>query len=168
MPWGTHRSNTTVELRQILDDELVDNYRIVQNNVFNSASQIHLGATKRGNEIWINRDLWDCDIKILTGFIEPHFFAGFSGGGKAIMPGMAGMATIISNHSVKMIANPNATWGTTWSNPIWEEIHEIASMVEKKFLVNVTLNRNKEITGIFCGDLDEAHSRGCEFVKKPA
>jgi len=163
---GTHRFNTTEELHQILDDELIDNYQIIQNNAFDPASQIHLGTTKRGNEILLNRDLWDCDVKILTGFIEPHFFAGFSGGGKAIMPGMAGLATILGNHSPEMIADPDATWGITWGNPIWEEIHEIALMVKRKFLVNVTLNKNKEITGIFCGDLDEAHSRGCEFVKK--
>jgi lactate racemase len=163
---GTHRPNTADELREILGDELVDTFRIVQNNAFNSASQICLGTTRRGKEIWLNRDLFECDVKILTGFIEPHFFAGFSGGGKAIMPGMAGLSTILSNHNAEMIADPNATWGTTWGNPIWEEIHEIALMIERKFLVNVTLNKNKEITGIFCGDLDEAYSKGCEFVKR--
>ncbi|MGD0610890.1 MAG: nickel-dependent lactate racemase [Anaerolineales bacterium] len=163
---GTHRFNTKDELRQMLDDELVDNYRIIQNNAFDPAAQIHLGTTKRGHEIWLNRELLDCDVKILTGFIEPHFFAGFSGGGKAIMPGMAGLVTILGNHSAQMIADPNATWGITWGNPIWEEVREIALMVERIFLVNVTLNKNKEITGMFCGELGEAHSRGCEFVKK--
>jgi nickel-dependent lactate racemase len=152
----------------MLDDDLVDHYRIIQNNAFDPASQIHLGVTKRGHEIWMNRDLWECDIKILTGFIEPHFFAGFSGGGKAIMPGMAGLKTILGNHGAQMIADPNASWGITWGNPIWEEVHEIASLVEKTFLVNVTLNQEKEITGIFCGDLNAAHAMGCEFVKRTA
>jgi lactate racemase len=165
---GTHRPNTTDELRQMLGDELVDNYRIIQNNAFDPATQTSLGTTTREHEIWLNRDLLDCDVKILTGFIEPHFFAGFSGGGKAIMPGMAGLVTILGNHSAQMIADPNASWGITQGNPIWEEVREIALMVNRTFLVNVTLNKNKEITGIFCGKLDEAHSRGCEFVKKTA
>ncbi len=165
---GSHRPNSEAELRRMLGDELVDRYRIVQNNAYDPSGQILLGTSSQGHEIWLNRELWECDVKILTGFIEPHFFAGFSGAGKAVMPGMAGLLTILGNHSARMIADPRASWGITRGNPIWEEIQEIASKVERKFLVNVTLNKNKELTGVYCGDLAEAHAAGCEFVKKTA
>jgi nickel-dependent lactate racemase len=163
---GTHRANTMDEMRALLDDQLVNDYRIVQNNWFDPTTQVSLGMTKTGNEIWINRDLFECDLKILTGFIEPHFFAGFSGGGKAVMPGMAGLSTVQRNHSSAMIGHPRSTWGVTKGNPIWEEINEAAHKVSRAFLVNVTLNKNKEITGVYCGDLDEAHKIGCAAVKE--
>jgi lactate racemase len=165
---GTHRPNTDVELRAILDDELVENYRIVQNDCFDFSSQTNLGKTSFGHDVWINRELFECDLKILTGFIEPHFFAGFSGGGKAAMPGMAGITTILGNHGANMISHPKSTWGITFGNPIWEEINEVAHKVGRIFLVNVALNRNREICGVFCGDLDKAHQTGCDAVKKSA
>ena len=165
---GTHRPNTDVELREMLGDELVDRYRIVQNNAFDPSTQIGLGRSTFGHEVWINRELFDCDVKILTGFIEPHLFAGFSGGGKAVMPGMGGQRMVLGNHDAKMIASPNATWGITHGNPIWEEVQQVAGMVGKTFLVNVTLNKHKQITGVFAGELSEAHAAGCAFVKSTA
>ncbi len=165
---GTHRRNTEAELRGMLGDALVDAYRIVQNDAFDPASQVRLGASSRGHEIWLNRELMACDLKILTGFIEPHFFAGFSGGGKAIMPGMAGQRTVLGNHDAGMIADPRATWGVTRGNPIWEEVREVALRAGRLFLVNVTLNCDQQITGVFAGDLDEAHAAGCAFVKGTA
>jgi nickel-dependent lactate racemase len=165
---GTHRPNTQEELRGMLGDKLVDNYRIVQNNAFDQATQVHLGITQRGHEIWLNREFVESDAKILTGFIEPHFFAGFSGGGKMVMPGMAGQRTVLGNHDAGMIADPQATWGITRGNPIREEIREVALRVNPTFMLHVTLNRDKEITGIFGGDLDAAHAAGCAFVKKTA
>jgi nickel-dependent lactate racemase len=165
---GTHRPNTEAELRSMLGDAPVDGYRIVQNNAFDPSTQVHLGVTARGHEVWINRALVECDVKILTGFIEPHLFAGFSGGGKALMPGMAGQRTVLGNHDAGMIGHPQATWGITWGNPIWEEIHEVALKVGPDFLVNVTLNKDKQITGVFAGDLDAAHAAGCAFVRETA
>jgi lactate racemase len=165
---GTHRPNTLEELRRILDDDLVDHYRIVQNNAFDPSTQVHLGSTSQGHEIWINRELYECDLKILTGFIEPHFFAGFSGGGKALMPGMAGFKTILGNHSASNINHSKATWGTTHDNPIWKEVREVALRTGRLFLVNVALNKAKQISAVFCGSLDEAHARGCEFVRQTA
>jgi len=165
---GTHRPNTRAEIREMLGSELVDRYRIVQNDAFDPSTQIALGRSTFGHEIWINREFLDCDVKILTGFIEPHFFAGFSGGGKAIMPGMAGQLTVLGNHDAGMIANPNATWGITRGNPIWDEVHQVARMAGKTFLVNVTLNKHRQITGVFAGELDEAHAAGCAFVKSTA
>jgi lactate racemase len=165
---GTHRPNTDAELRKMLGSELVDRYRIVQNDATDRQSQTCLGRSSFGNEIWINTALAECDVKILTGFIEPHFFAGFSGGGKAVMPGMAGLQTILNNHNAHNIGHPSAAWGITRANPIAEEVRQAAALVGRTFLVNVTLNKDKQITGIFAGDLDAAHQMGCEFVKETA
>lgn len=165
---GTHRPNTDEELRTMIGDSLVDTFRIVQNNAFNRTTQRFLGITSKGHKVFINEELASCDVVILTGFIEPHFFAGFSGGGKAIMPGMAGLITILGNHDAQMIANAKSTFGVTGGNPIWEEILEVAQMIKNTFLVNVTLNRDKQITAVFCGGLKEAHRAGCKFVKSVA
>jgi nickel-dependent lactate racemase len=173
---GTHRPNTEDELRRMfamggapeLAEELLASYRIVQNDAFDPATQQHMGVTSRGHDIWLNREIAACDVKVLTGFIEPHFFAGFSGGGKALMPGMAGQRTVLGNHDAAMIANPNATWGITHGNPIWEEVMEVAHCVGGVFLVNVTLNKDKELTGVFAGNLDAAHAAGCAFVQQTA
>ena len=164
---GTHRQNTEAELKNILGHELYDSFSIVQNNAFDKAAQGHIGKTSWGHEIWINRGFAECDLHILTGFIEPHFFAGFSGGGKAIMPGMGGLETIMGNHSAELIASPDATWGVTHGNPIWEEIQEIGTLFNP-FLVNVTMNRDKEITRVFAGALKQAHEAGCKFAKQTA
>ena len=165
---GTHRPNTEAELRAMLGDDLADSRRIIQNDAFDTATQVSLGTTSCGHEIRINAELAGCDLKILTGFIEPHLFAGFSGGGKAVMPGMAGQKTVLGNHDARMIADPNATWGVTRGNPIWEEIREVAAAAGDLFLVNVALDREKAVTGVFAGDLDEAHAAGCAFVRETA
>jgi len=162
---GTHRANSDEELRTMLGFEIFDEYPVIQNSAFDRSTQKNLGFTSRGNEIFINRELAACDSIILTGFIEPHFFAGFSGGSKAIMPGMAGIDTVLKNHGPEMISNPNASFGITNGNPIWEEITEIGLLFKNTFLVNVTLNRDKQITGIFSGDLRKAHEAGCLYAK---
>lgn len=164
---GTHRPNTEAELRGMIGG-LVDEYRVVQNDAFDPATQVCLGTTQRGHDIWLNREIAACDVKVLTGFIEPHFFAGFSGGGKALMPGMASQRTVLGNHDARMIAHGQATWGVTEGNPIWEEVMEVAHAVGGTFLVNVTLNRDKAITGVFAGDLDAAHAAGCAFARDTA
>ncbi len=165
---GTHRANTQQELRRMLGDKLVDHYRIIQNDSKDESTLVYLGKTSWGHECWLNEALIKCDKKILTGFIEPHFFAGFSGGGKAIMPGMAGLRTILGNHDVDHIGHPKATWGITQGNPVWEEVNEVAQMVDNTFLVNVTLNRDKQITRVFSGEVKSAHRAGCDFVKQSA
>lgn len=170
---GSHRANTEPELRELLGEEVSGRYRVVQNNAFDPATQKCLGKTSRGNEVWINRELCACSLRILTGFIEPHFFAGFSGGGKAIMPGMAGQATVLGNHQYRFIADPQATWGVTRGNPLWEDAQEAARLVEERaggrnFLLNITLNKRGEITGVFAGDMDEAHAQGVAFARETA
>jgi nickel-dependent lactate racemase len=165
---GTHRPNTEAELRTMLGDAIVESRRIVQNNTFEPATQVRVGVTSKGHETWLNAELMRCELKILTGFIEPHLFAGFSGGGKAIMPGMAGQRTVLGNHDAGMVGHPKAIWGVTHGNPIWEEVREVAGQAGRLFLLNVTLNRDKAVTGVFAGDLDRAHAAGCAFVKRSA
>jgi nickel-dependent lactate racemase len=165
---GTHRSATNEELIKILGKTIVNNYKIVQNNPNNSELHKYVGTTTSGNEVFLNKEILKYNIKILTGFIEPHFFAGFSGGGKALVPGMAFVKTIKYNHSIAHLSHENVNWGVTYGNPLWEEIMEAAEFVPGLFLLNITLNRNKEITNVFAGDLRTAHMAGCQFVKKSA
>jgi nickel-dependent lactate racemase len=108
------------------------------------------------------------DVRIITGFIEPHFFAGFSGGPKGIMPGTAGLQTVLSNHRARQVGDPQATFGITEGNPLWEEIRDIALSIGPSFLLNVTLDTLRRITGVFAGDLIRAHKAGCEFVRDTA
>jgi len=165
---GTHRPNTEAELRGMVGDAIFESRRIVQNDTFDPSTQVRVGVTSKGHETWLNAELMRCDVKVLTGFIEPHLFAGFSGGGKAIMPGLAGQRTVLGNHDAGMVGHPKAIWGITRGNPIWEEVREVAGQAGRLFLLNVTLNREKAVTGVFAGDLDMAHAAGCEFVKRSA
>ncbi len=165
---GTHRANTQAELRDMLGDEVLKRYRIIQNDALGRPSHKLVGTTSSGNEIWLHKEYLDCDTRILTGFIEPHIFAGFSGGGKAAMPGLALLETVLRNHSVSNIDNPKATWGVTSGNPVYEEIRQAVSLAPPSFLLNVALNRQKEIIAVFAGDFRKAHEQGCAYVKKNA
>ncbi|MFC1545003.1 lactate racemase domain-containing protein, partial [Gemmatimonadota bacterium] len=141
---GTHRPNTASELKELLGEKIAANYKIVQNDANDRDSHVPAGTTADGNEILLLREYLDCTVKILTGFIEPHFFAGFSGGGKACMPGLASLDTICRNHSVKNLDSPLTTWGVTEGNPVWEDVRQAVSLAPPAFLVNVALNRNKQ------------------------
>jgi len=165
---GTHRPQTEAELRTMLGSQIVDNYRCVQHNAFDDDNLISLGETSLGHPVRINRHYLQADVRILTGFIEPHFFAGFSGGPKGVLPALAGAESVLTNHGRPMIADPNATWGITEGNPIWQEMREVALMTHPTFLLNVTLNATHQITGVFAGDMLAAHRAGCEFVRNSA
>jgi nickel-dependent lactate racemase len=165
---GTHRPNTTEELSRMLTEEVVREYRALNHEPENPAALVSVGVTAGGAPALLNRHLVEADVRIVTGFVEPHFFAGFSGGPKGIMPGVAGMETVISNHGRRNIGSPNAAFGITEGNPLWEEMRDIALRAGPSFLINVTLNERRAITGIFAGDLVEAHKHGIEFVRKSA
>jgi len=165
---GTHRPNTRVELEKLLTAEVVNAYRVLNHEPENPKALVAFGTTRDGTPALLNRHVVEADVRIITGFIEPHFFAGFSGGPKGIMPGVAGLDTVMSNHGTRNIADPNSTFGVTEGNPIWEEMREIALRPGPSFLLNVALNERREITGVFAGDLLEAHRAGCEFVRNSA
>lgn len=165
---GMHRTNTIEELTEMLGEEVVKNYRIINHDAQKRDEMVYLGKTRTGGEIWINSDYIRADVKILTGFIEPHFFAGFSGGPKSVLPGISGEETVMHNHSANMLNNPKANWGITYENPVWKEIQEVALMTEPTFIINVTLNKEKKITGVFSGEMNLAHQKGVEFTRKSA
>ncbi len=165
---GTHRPNTKEELETMLTPEVVANYRVLNHEPENPEALVQVGTTADGTPALLNRHIVEADLRIITGFIEPHFFAGFSGGVKGIMPGCAGLETVMSNHGAKNIGDPQATFGITEGNPLWEELRDIALKAGPSFLFNVTLNEQRDITNVFAGDIIEAHKSGCAFVKKSA
>jgi nickel-dependent lactate racemase len=165
---GTHRPNTREELERMLTPAVVANYRCLNHEPENESAHVQLGVTRTGVPALINRHLVEADVRIITGFIEPHFFAGFSGGPKGIMPGVAALKTVMSNHGAKNIGDRRSTFGVTEGNPIWEEMRDIALRVGPSFLLNVSLNEGRKITGVFAGDLIAAHKTGIEFVRASA
>jgi nickel-dependent lactate racemase len=165
---GTHRPNTRAELEQLLTPEVVARYRVLNHEPEDLQAHVQVGVTRDGTPALLNRRLVDADVRIITGLIEPHFFAGFSGGPKGIMPGVAHFKTVMSNHCARNIGDPNAAFGITEGNPIWEEMREIALRAGDSFLLNVALNERRRITGVFGGDLIAAHRAGTEFVRSSA
>lgn len=165
---GTHRANTPGELSAMLGREIAGRYRVVQHDAFDEANLVYLGRTAWQHEAYVSAEYMRATVKILTGFIEPHFFAGFSGGPKAVLPGLAGQRTVLGNHDADMLAHPRATWGVTEGNPVWEEMREVALRTRPDLLLNVSLNRDKQITGVFAGDLLQAHAAGARAVATSA
>jgi nickel-dependent lactate racemase len=165
---GTHRPNTQQELEKMLTSEVVRQYQVLNHEPDNPAAHVQFGTMRDGTPAWINRHVAEADVRIVTGFIEPHFFAGFSGGIKGIIPGTAALKTVMSSHREQNIGDPNSTFGVITGNPLWEELRDVALRVGPSFLLNVTLNEQREITNVFAGDLIEAHKVGTEFVRQSA
>ncbi|HAJ95300.1 MAG TPA: nickel-dependent lactate racemase, partial [Actinobacteria bacterium] len=154
---GLHRPNTKEELIKMVGRHIVDNYRIINHDARDRSSCDYVGKTGRGTPIILNRVYTESDFSILTGLIEPHFMAGFSGGRKAICPGISYMDMFKHFHGPAILESPKAATAILEGNPFHDESTEIAKMVGVDFIVNVTINKNKQITGIFCGDLEKAH-----------
>lgn len=165
---GTHRDQTREEFVQMLGDWVVDNVKIINHHCHNKDELVNLGTSRFGCDVYLNKAYVEADFRIVTGFIEPHFFAGFSGGPKGVMPGIAGIETILTFHNARMIGDPLSTWGNLEHNPLQEMTREVNLMCKPSFMVNVTLNKAKDITGVFAGELFEAHAAGCEFAKRHA
>ena len=165
---GTHRANTREELAEMLTPEILDQYEVLNHDCHDEANLVQIGETRDGTPALLNRRAHEADLRIVTGFIEPHFFAGFSGGPKGLVPGVAGLRTVMSNHGSAHISDPNATFGITHGNPLWEELLRLAKLAGPSFLINVTLNEDRELTNVFSGDLEEAHRQGCQSVKASA
>ena len=163
---GLHRPNTEEELKRMVGADIVNNYRIVNHDARNRDSCRHIGNTKRGTPVIIDRVYTESDFKILTGLIEPHFMAGFSGGRKAICPGISYMDMFRHFHGPAVLESPMAANAVLDGNPFHEESTEIAKMAGVDFIINVTINKNKQVTGIFCGDLEEAFYAGADFCRE--
>ena len=165
---GSHRANTRDELIQMLGQEIVDTIRIENHDAFDDTKLVHVGRNTYGSEVFFNKTYVESTFKIVTGFIEPHFFAGFSGGPKGIQPGIAGIKTILDFHNAEMIGHPNSTWGLLEGNILQDSATQNCLMAKPHFMLNVTLNGAKEITAVFAGDVIQAHRVGCEFVRENA
>ncbi len=165
---GTHRPNTDAEIAEMFGKEVVKRVKIVNHNAFDEKVNQLVGKTASGTSVFLNRVYLDADIKIAVGFIEPHFFAGFSGGPKAVAPGVAGIDTIFRLHRAELIGDPNSTWGVLDDNPLHREIREAVALCPPDFMVNVTLNAEKKISGFYVGDYCQAHQKGCAEVKLSA
>jgi nickel-dependent lactate racemase len=165
---GTHRANTPEEIEAMLGPEIAKRCRILCHYARDDDSIVNVGKTSTGVPIWLNKEWVDCDFKITTGFVEPHFFAGFSGGPKMVAPGLAGLETVMHLHDAARIGHPSAIWGVTEGNPIHDDVREISRMTGVDFAVDVTLNRHQEITAVFAGDLLIEHAAACASAKANA
>ena len=165
---GTHRSNTDAELERMLGRDILNTYRVVNHDSRNADTLARVGRTSTGVDVLLNREFLAADIRITTGFVEPHFFAGFSGGPKMVAPGLAGIDTVMRLHDAVRIGHPNATWGVTEGNPVHDDVREIARMVGVNFAIDVTLNREQKITAAFAGDILEQHRAACAYAKDTA
>ncbi len=160
---GIHRGNSKEELSNIFGEDLISTYKFINHNA-DSPDLHYLGKLKSGNELWINSIVSKVDFIITTGVIVPHYFAGFSGGRKSILPGICGRKTIEANHA-KMV-HPNAWASNLKGNPVHEEMQETAEKVGVDFNINVITNENHEIVEIVAGGLFESWQRGVEECKK--
>ncbi|MCR8636008.1 nickel-dependent lactate racemase [Paenibacillus radicis (ex Xue et al. 2023)] len=165
---GTHRDQTHEEFVQMLGESIVDKVRVINHHCQEPDELVKVGRSSFGCDAYLNKTYVEADFRIVTGFIEPHFFAGFSGGCKGIMPGIAGLETIMTFHNARMIGNPLSTWGNLINNPLQEMAREINLMCKPEFMLNVTLNGQKQITGVFAGELFAAHAEGCAYTKQHA
>jgi len=163
---GLHRACKKEELKDMLGENIVKEYNILNHNAEDKSSLDFLGYTSRGTPIWVNKYYLSSDIKILTGLIAPHFMAGYSGGGKSICPGICGTETIRAHHSPKFLESPYAVPGVILNNPFHSEISFIAKKVGVDFIINVTLTNRGEISGIFVGELQKVLSQGINYLDR--
>ncbi len=162
---GLHRATTEEEMRSMFGDAIVNHENIAVNHAFDPDEFVFMGVLPSGAEFHVNRLAADCDLLVAEGFIEPHFFAGFSGGRKSILPGVCNAATVNENHSYKAIASPWSVTGVLEKNPIHQDMVTAARRVNVQFILNVAQNSEKKIIAAFAGDLEQAHEKGVAFVR---
>ena len=165
---GSHRANTPEELERMVGREVASKVRIVNHDAHERSTLAPAGKTRDGRTVLMNREYVEADRRIVLGFIEPHFMAGFSGGFKGIFPAVADIDSIMHYHRAAVIGDPKSAWGVLEGNPTQEQIRHGGSLLPPDFCVNVTLNRDRKITGYFCGETHAAHVKGCAFAKATA
>ncbi|MHA1437533.1 MAG: nickel-dependent lactate racemase [Promethearchaeota archaeon] len=163
---GLHRLSRKDELERILGKELKNRLKIIDHIATNKNHLEYLGISSSGTPIYINKYYSQSDLKIITGYVEPHFFFGFSGGRKSIVPGIAGKETIVDNHSAKNIASPYARFGIYKENPMHKNSTEIARKVGVDFTINVCINEKNKILRVAAGDLEIVHETLVNFQLK--
>ncbi len=158
---GLHRPCTRQEIEGMLGADIACQYPVLNHDAEDEDACREIGHTSSGRPVAINRAYLDADLRITAGLIEPHFFAGFSGGAKLVLPGVAAARSIMSNHDATLIGDPMARWGRLAGNPIHREQREAARLAGCEFTLNVTVNPARDITGIYAGALEPAHDAGC-------
>jgi lactate racemase len=165
---GTHRANTPAELEAMFGADLLARVRVVNHDSRDQATLRWMGTFGDGVPLWLNREWADADVRITTGFVEPHFFAGFSGGPKMVAPGLAGLDTVLTLHDAKRIGDPRATWGIIEGNPVHDDVRAIAAAVGVTFACDVVLNRDQEVVVAFAGSLFPMHAAACAAAREVA
>ncbi len=161
---GSHRPHTSEEKRLLLGSAFASRFRAIDHHAGDKELMVFLGRTPRGTPVEVNKHVAGADLKILTGLIKPHSYAGYSGGGKALLPGVCSMDTIIADHDYESTLHPNALVGHMQGNPIRDDIEEAALLVDNCFIVNGILNTKKEIVSVVAGDMIKAHREGARLL----
>lgn len=161
---GSHRPHTREEKQLLLGKAFAEKFRVVDHDASDKARMAFLGRTSRGTPVEVNKRVAHADLKILTGLIKPHSYAGYSGGGKSLLPGVCSMHTIIADHDYASTLHPNALVGHMQGNPIRDDIEEAALLVDNCFIVNGILNAKKEIVSVVAGDMIKAHRQGARLL----
>ncbi len=162
---GLHRAATEDELRTILGPKIAATYKIVNHDARDRQRHRFVGVTKRGTPVYIDERFMAADLHITLGFIEQHLMLGFSGGRKLVAPGLAGQETIKALHSPRFMREARATEGSIRDNPLHAELLEVARMARHDFMLDVTLTKAREISGVFAGEPVAAHAAGVEFLQ---
>ena len=165
---GSHRASTPAEIRSLAGGAADAGYRVVNHDAFDPSTLARAGTGEDGHPVFLNRHYVEADRRIVIGFVEPHFMAGFSGGYKGIFPGIADIASIMRYHDARMIGDKATTWGRLGGNPTQRRIRHDGALVPLDFCLNVTLNRRRGITGFFAGEPIAAHEAGCAFSRDTA
>lgn len=162
---GTHRDNTQAELAGMLGKEILERFRVVNHHCQDEENMVDLGKTRDGVPVLINRLFWGAEVKVLTGTIAPHQAAGFSGGRKSVLPGLAGIATLKQHHGFNMRSEKPAM-GWVDGNKFHENALEAAKMTMADFILNTVQNARKEITHVVAGDVEKAWREGVEVSRE--
>lgn len=165
---GIHRPNNAEELEIMVGRDIMERYRIVNHFSQKPETHTYLGKTGNGTPVHIDNTYLESDLKIITGLIEPHLMAGYSGGRKAICPGIASIETMKVMHGPELMEHPKSSVGILEGNPFHIEATEIALMAGADFNLNVAIDKERRITGIFAGEMVESHRIGAAFVEKQA
>ena len=163
---GCHRGTTKAELMEKFGEEIVERETIIIHDCAAEEAMVTIGTLPSGGTLRINRIAAEADLLISEGFIEPHFFAGFSGGRKSVLPGIAAKETVYWNHNAEFIASPYARTGILEGNPIHRDMIYAARTAKLAFICNVVINAKHEVVGAFAGDCEQAHVAGTEFLKE--
>ena len=163
---GLHRPTTEEEQRRMFGDDIVDHEKIAINNAFDPEQFVELCTLPSGAVFQVNKLAAQCDLLVTEGFVEPHFFAGFSGGRKSILPGVCSERTVNENHSYKAVSHPRSNSGMLKDNPIHADMLCAAKAVNVQFIFNVALDGEKKIVAAWAGDLEKAHEAGVAFIRQ--